>query len=303
MQIIPAPRVVDPNNALGTNQTILSALLRDMLQQDRYEQRQEELASLKPLMQVALGAYRRGEPGAAIMDMLSSATEMQNPNAIENAMKLAPMFEQETPEPEDKVKIEAWDPKGNKRIFYRTPAQAEAIQEKLGSKGWKFSKPDEPKAPEKVTMFKERKDGTWIQRDVNPATAQRLEKQGWQYGERKGSAGKDLGTFEAKEKIKAKYRKDGGTPTPQQALRRISDIKKAMATLDKTNEITSLIVAMNPELESMLGQKMDEERKQELMDAWQNELDYLNDFVPAGSRAAAQPNYEYIPGKGLMKVE
>ena len=300
MQIIPAPKVI--GNVGGTNQMFLRMMLQDMLQQQQYERQQEESASLKPLMQTALGAYRRGEPGQAIMDMLEAATEMKGPNAIGNAMKLAPMFEQQSPEPEDKVKIEAWDPKGNKRIFYRTPTQAEAIQEKLGSKGWKFSKPEEPKEPEKVTMFKERQDGTWIQRDVNSATAQRLEKQGWRYGERKGSSGENLETFEAKEKIKAKYR-ESGTPTPQQALRRVSDIKKAMATLDKTNEITSLIVAMNPELESMLGQKMDEERKQELMDAWQNELDYLNDFVPAGSRTVAQPNYEYVPGKGLRKVE
>lgn len=298
MQIIPAPRVVDPNNLRGMSEIALSAMLRNMLEQQRYEQQQEELASLKPLMQTALGAYRSEGSGDPVTAMLQSATEMKDPFAVTNAMRLAPMFQQE--EPEDKVKIEAWDPKGNKRIFYRSPVQAERLQEQLGPKGWQFSKPEQQ---EKVTMFRERKDGTWIQRDVNSEAAKRLEKQGWQFGERKGTPGEDLGTFEAKERIKAKYRDGEAAPTSQQALRRISDIRKAMATLDRTNEVTELIVAMNPELGDMLGRKMDDELRRDLMDAWQNEMDYLNDFVPAGSRTRVQPNYEFIPGKGLVKVE
>jgi hypothetical protein len=299
MQIIPAPRVVDPNNLRGMSEIALSAMLRNMLEQKRYGQQQEELASLKPLLQTALGTYRQsGQPGDAVTAMLDAATEMKDPFAVTNAIRLTPMFQQE--EPEDKVKIEAWDPKGNKRIFYRTPTQVESLQEQLGPKGWKFSKPEQQ---EKVTMFRERKDGTWIQRDVTPDTAKRLEKQGWQYGERKGSPGEDLGTFEAKERIKAKYRDGETAPTPQQALRRISDIRKAMATLERTDEVTALLAIANPELSHMVGQKIDEELKQDLMDAWQNELDYLNDFVPAGSRTRVQPNYEFIPGKGLVKVE
>ncbi|MFP4086643.1 MAG: hypothetical protein ACLFUL_07605 [Desulfobacteraceae bacterium] len=301
MQIIPAPQVLqDPYDTTGTQQTVLRAMLEKIFQEQQQDQQREQLASMRPLLQTALGAQRRGEPGQAIPDMIEAASEMKDPFAIQSAMELAPMFEQRR---EEKQKFEAWSPKGDKRIFYQTPTQIEALQAKLAPKGWKFSKPEKPEEPEAVTMFRERQDGTWIERNVKPETARRLEKQGWQYGERKGSTGENLETFEAKEKIKAKYRHEAGTPTPQQALRRVSDIKRAMATLDKTNEITSLIVAANPELESMLGQKMDEERKQELMDAWQNELDYLNDFVPAGSRKAAQPNYEYIPGKGLMEVE
>jgi hypothetical protein len=67
---------------------------------------------------------------------------------------------------------------------------------------------------------------------------------------------------------------------PGQALKRISTIRKAMAELEKTNEITAAIVAANPDLGGMFGQQMDTKLKQDLMDAWQNELDYLAEFAP-----------------------
>jgi len=73
-------------------------------------------------------------------------------------------------------------------------------------------------------------------------------------------------------------------PTPQQALMRISGIRKTMATLDKTNEITAMIIAANPELAGMVGQKIDDDLKQQLMDAWNDELDYLYRFVPKSTK-------------------
>ena len=73
-------------------------------------------------------------------------------------------------------------------------------------------------------------------------------------------------------------------PTPQQALMRISGIRKTMATLDKTNEITAMIIAANPELAGMIGQKIDDDLKQQLMDAWNDELDYLYRFAPKSTK-------------------
>jgi hypothetical protein len=72
-------------------------------------------------------------------------------------------------------------------------------------------------------------------------------------------------------------------PTEAEALKRISDIKKAKATLDKTNEITAMIVATDPEkFSGMLGQSIKPEHKQELMNAWDKEIEYLQQFTSAG---------------------
>lgn len=56
------------------------------------------------------------------------------------------------------------DPRGNPSVIYETP-----------------------KPPETVTMFKDRGDGTFIERDVTKNRAPILENQGWQYGTRKGT--------------------------------------------------------------------------------------------------------------------
>lgn len=68
-------------------------------------------------------------------------------------------------------------------------------------------------------------------------------------------------------------------PTPQQALKRISDIQKARATLDKSSEVTQMLAALNPELKGMVGQQIAPELKQQLNDAWDNEINYLQQFT------------------------
>lgn len=75
----------------------------------------------------------------------------------------------------------------------------------------------------------------------------------------------------------------GYKPTPEKALRRTSQIRRAMTTLDKINEVTQAIIAVNPALKDMLGQQLNEEQKQDLMDAWQNELDYYEPYLPASA--------------------
>lgn len=77
-----------------------------------------------------------------------------------------------------------------------------------------------------------------------------------------------------------KPKRDKNAPSPEQALRRTSQIKKAIATFNKTNEVTQAIVAANPNLRGMLGREVDESLKQDLMDAWRNEIDNLEQYIP-----------------------
>jgi len=69
-------------------------------------------------------------------------------------------------------------------------------------------------------------------------------------------------------------------PTPAEALRRISNIRKAAALLGRTDRVTALMVAMDPDLKGFLGQKLDPKYKEELLNAWKNEIEYLSQFIP-----------------------
>lgn len=100
------------------------------------------------------------------------------------------------------------------------------------------------------------------------------------------------------------------------ATKRISDIAKAAATLEKTDVITQLIAATNPELlGGMVGQKITKELREDLDRAWQVEIDYLQQFVPKATKEKVtqkrvEPEkpgpivtHRFIPGKGLVPVE
>ena len=87
---------------------------------------------------------------------------------------------------------------------------------------------------------------------------------------------KELKRFEAG--LKAKGAEGAKPPKKAAALKRISDISKAIATLEKTDTITQLLAKDNPELAQYIGQTLDPDKKAALMDAWDNELDYLEKF-------------------------
>lgn len=71
----------------------------------------------------------------------------------------------------------------------------------------------------------------------------------------------------------------GKTPTARDAFKGISDIKKAKAILEKSDTVTAMIAAMNPELKDMVGQQIPADLKEELYTAWDNEIEYLNKFT------------------------
>jgi len=87
---------------------------------------------------------------------------------------------------------------------------------------------------------------------------------------------------------------------PSEALKRISAIKKSKATLDKTSTVDRLLAAAYPGLEE--GQKVTEAQKQELYDAWDREIAYLEQFV-TGKPAATSPGktYTYTETGELLK--
>ena len=70
------------------------------------------------------------------------------------------------------------------------------------------------------------------------------------------------------------------TIKPKDALKRLSNISKAKATLEKTDTITAFLAMINPDLKGMVGQKISPQDKQLLLQTWNNEINYLNQYVP-----------------------
>lgn len=110
----------------------------------------------------------------------------------------------------------------------------------------------------------------------------------------------------------ARQKKTGvaATPTvkPAAALKRISDIQKAKATLEKTDMVTQLLAKDNPELAQYIGQRIDPVKKEALMEAWDNELDYLEQFSGTKRKKEITPTgpavtHTFIPGKGLVPAQ
>jgi hypothetical protein len=77
--------------------------------------------------------------------------------------------------------------------------------------------------------------------------------------------------------------------TTSQALARISQINKLLATVDKTDTISQLMALSYPALAGAVGQKMDPQLKQDLVDQLQTEREYLQQFVPEKARKAQPP--------------
>jgi len=78
-------------------------------------------------------------------------------------------------------------------------------------------------------------------------------------------------------------------PTPQQAMKRISDIKAAKATLGKTNLVSALL---SQQFDIPQGE-ISEADKQDLFRQWEKEISYLSKFLPEDIR----PDYVYRDGK------
>jgi hypothetical protein len=70
------------------------------------------------------------------------------------------------------------------------------------------------------------------------------------------------------------------TPTPQQALDKIFQIKKSLASLDKTDKVDQLMISMFPDKAGLIGQKMNPKQKQEIIDAANNAIKYYERFAP-----------------------
>lgn len=116
--------------------------------------------------------------------------------------------------------------------------------------------------PQKVTLTKTLFDGRVREVDVPFGSKMYYQfmKQGFEIGDIKGNP-----------EMKA-----------SEALKRISQIKKAMATLEKTDIVTATLAAVNPALKDMVGQKMSPALKKQLIKQWNNEIAYLNRFIPEG---------------------
>lgn len=71
-------------------------------------------------------------------------------------------------------------------------------------------------------------------------------------------------------------------PTTKMALDMLPKIAKQKATLEKTDIATAFLVAFNPDLK--VGQKLTDQDKQRLFQAWNNQIEYYNQFVPEKSR-------------------
>ncbi len=70
------------------------------------------------------------------------------------------------------------------------------------------------------------------------------------------------------------------TVNPKYALKRINDLLKSNATLEKTDTVTAFLAIMNPELQEMIGQKISPEMKQNILQARNNEINFLNQYLP-----------------------
>jgi len=82
------------------------------------------------------------------------------------------------------------------------------------------------------------------------------------------------------------------------AYKRINDINTKMATLEKTDILTALIAEGMPNLQGMIGQKMDPKLKQKLFVGFEREKRYWEQFLPPeGKGAAGKSNLESFKSK------
>jgi len=135
--------------------------------------------------------------------------------------------------------------------------------------------PDRYVLPQKVTLTKTLSDGRIREVDVPFGSKMyyKFIKQGFELGDIKGTP-----------EMKA-----------SEALKRISQIKKAMATLEKTDVVTTMLATLNPSLKNMIGQKMSPELKRQLIEQWNKEIAYLNKFIPEGYQGESIKDEASLP--------
>lgn len=145
--------------------------------------------------------------------------------------------------------------------------------------------------PDQISMWKDNNDGTWVQVKVDKADIRKWQNAGYQRGERKGTVSK-----KGSDKVIA----------PDKALKRISDIEKARATLEKTDVMTAALLGLvkDPELKKKLttGQ-ITPELKEKVFEAWDAERAYLEQFIPEGfKKPIPKATHVFTREKGLQPV-
>jgi len=135
--------------------------------------------------------------------------------------------------------------------------------------------PDRYVLPQKVTLTKTLSDGRIRKVEVpfGSKMYNKLIKQGFEVGDIEGTP-----------ELKA-----------SQALKRISQIKKAMATLDKTDVVTTMLASLDPSLKNMVGQKISPALKKQLIEQWNKEIAYLNKFIPEGYQSESIEDEALLP--------
>lgn len=136
------------------------------------------------------------------------------------------------------------------------------------------------------------KDPTWAN---NPKT------KAW-------SAARGISSIQSKAALAKLKKTPGVAGSRAKSLKRISDIQKAKATLEKTDMVTQMLAKDNPELAQYVGQKIPPELKASLMDAWDNELDYHEQFSGTTRKKEVTPTgstvtHTFIPGQGLVPTQ
>ena len=101
------------------------------------------------------------------------------------------------------------------------------------------------------------------------ATSKPDEWQAWGHGQMRNKR-----TGEIK-KIPTKPISGSGKDVAKADIKRVSNIKNAMATLDKTDRVTMLMATLSPKLKGLVGQKIDPQLKAELFEQWNREISYL----------------------------
>jgi hypothetical protein len=116
---------------------------------------------------------------------------------------------------------------------------------------------------------------------------------------------KELKVYEEKRKLDAKYRQQPKTPTvkPDDALKRVSAIREKIAKFENTGVLTTAMFALFDEKDQeafapLLNRKASDEEKRQLMDAWSDELEYLDQFVPEKYK---KRRMTYVDGKLVEK--
>jgi len=92
------------------------------------------------------------------------------------------------------------------------------------------------------------------------------------------------------------FKPEGPEYKPGEALKLIMDVQRQRGNLDKDNTITQFIVALNPDLQGLLGQQAAPEVRQKIEASMDSLIQYLQQFIPQGF----QQSPVNIPGGGEL---